>query len=75
MMTRKDYVAVSNILKEYPQAMYAEDYLDLCRDFAKYMAQDNERFDSLRFLEACGIVFQKEDMPSPKPAGEHMSLR
>jgi hypothetical protein len=73
MMTRKDYVAVSSILKEYRQSMFAEDYLDLCRDFGKYMAQDNERFDAVRFLEACDIP--KVEYPAPKSAGEHVSLR
>jgi hypothetical protein len=72
MMTRKDYVAVSNILREYRQSMYAEDYLDLCTDFGKYMAQDNERFDAVRFLEACNIPVG--EYPSPKPASEHLSL-
>jgi len=71
MMTRKDYVAVSNILKEYRQSIPAEDYLDLCRDFGKYMAQDNERFDAVRFLEACDIP--KAEYPSPKPASEHLT--
>lgn len=75
MMTRKDYVAVSNILLDYQEIIDSVEYLDLCRDFAKYMAQDNDRFDSRRFLEACGIVFQEEDIPAPKSAGEHMSLR
>ena len=72
MMTRKDYVAVSSILKEYRQSMYAEDYLDLCTDFGKYMAQDNERFDAVRFLEACNIP--AVEYSSPKPASEHLSL-
>jgi hypothetical protein len=72
MMTRKDYVAVSNILKEYRQSMYAEDYLDLCTDFGKYMAQDNERFDAVRFLEACDIP--KEEYPQPKSALDHVAL-
>jgi hypothetical protein len=74
MMTRKDYVAVSNILSEYQEVMEADEYLDMCRDFAKYMAQDNERFDPLRFLQACGIVFRDEDMPAPRPATSHISL-
>jgi hypothetical protein len=79
MMTRKDYVAVANILKEYRQAMYAEDYLDLCRDFGKYMAFDNERFDAHRFLVACEIDTKElasnaMSTVQPKPASEHISL-
>ena len=74
MMTRKDYVAVSNILADYQEVIDAVEYLDLCRDFAKYMAKDNERFDSRRFLEACGIVFREQDIPAPVPATSHLSL-
>jgi hypothetical protein len=55
MMTRKDYIAVSNILKEYKYAMSDEDYTDLVVDFGKYMAFDNERFDYVVFARACGI--------------------
>ena len=55
MMTRKDYVAVANILKEYRQSIPAEDYLDLCNDFADYMEQDNPRFQDLTFLKACEV--------------------
>jgi hypothetical protein len=56
MMTRKDYIAVSHILSDYAEVMPPEEYLDICRDFAKYMAQDNDRFDGVRFLEACGLT-------------------
>jgi hypothetical protein len=72
MMTRKDYIAVSNILREYRQSMYAEDYSDLVADFAEYMLKDNERFDLTRFTEACNIP--ATEYPSPKPASEHLSL-
>jgi hypothetical protein len=72
MMTRKDYIAVSNILREYRQSMYAEDYSDLVADFAEYMLKDNERFDLTRFTEACNIPVG--EYPSPKPASEHLSL-
>jgi hypothetical protein len=74
MMTRKDYVAVSSILKEYRQSIEAVDYLDLCSDFAKYMAQDNERFDAVRFLEACKAHIPTIEYPSPKSASQHLSL-
>ena len=74
MMTRKDYVAVSSILKEYRQSIEAVDYLDLCSDFAKYMAQDNERFDVVRFLEACKAYIPTGEYSSPKSAVDHVSL-
>jgi rhamnogalacturonyl hydrolase YesR len=54
MMTRKDYVAVSDILRPYAEVM-AEDYVEIARDFASYMSRDNPKFDTGRFLEACGI--------------------
>jgi len=53
MMTRKDYVAVSEILSDYAEVIHPEEYLEMCRDFARYMAKDNPRFDSRRFIEAC----------------------
>jgi len=74
MMTRKDYVAVSQILSDYAEVMPPEEYLDICRDFAKYMAQDNDRFDGVRFLEACGIRIPKDEYPQPKPALDHVAL-
>ena len=74
MMTRKDYVAVSNILSDYQEVMDPVEYLTMCRDFAKYMAQHNERFDSKRFLEACGIKAPTQPLPEPVSALSHTSL-
>jgi len=59
MMTRKDYVAVSEILSDYAEVMPAEEYLDLVRDFALMMKKDNDRFDNTRFSEACGVGLAK----------------
>jgi len=59
MMTRKDYVAVSEILSDYAEVMPAEEYLDLVRDFALMMKKDNDRFDNTRFFEACGVGLSK----------------
>jgi hypothetical protein len=73
MMTRKDYIAVAAILFEYRQAIVAEDYANLCNDFADYMEEDNNRFQDLTFLKACGV--EPLDIPfPPKPASEHLSL-
>jgi len=74
IMTRKDYVAVSNILSDYQEVMDLDEYFTMCLDFAKYMAQDNERFDTRRFLEACGINVAGI-YSNPVGAGEHVSLR
>jgi len=74
MMTRKDYVAVSEILSDYAEVIEADEYFTMCLDFAKYMAQDNDRFDTRRFMEACGINLTGI-YSEPKPASEHISLR
>jgi hypothetical protein len=72
MMTRKDYVAVSSILKEYKEVIPSEEYLELVWDFASYMKMDNERFDNSRFLEACNIP--KVEYPQTKSAMSHVAL-
>jgi hypothetical protein len=55
MMSRKDYNAVSSILKGYRESMTEDKYLELVWDFASYMKMDNDRFNNSLFLEACGI--------------------
>ena len=52
-MSRKDYKTFSGILIDYRQGMEADEFLELCRDFAEYMKRDNPRFDTLVFLKAC----------------------
>ena len=74
MMTRKDYVAVSQILSDYREAIEPDEYFTMCLDFAKYMALDNERFDTMRFMEACGINISGL-YAEPKPASGHTSLQ
>jgi len=74
MMTRKDYIAVSEILSNYKEDIEPDDYFTMCLDFAKYMAQDNDRFDTLRFMEACGVDISGL-YAGPKSASEHISLR
>jgi hypothetical protein len=73
MMTRKDYVAVSEILSDYREVMEGDEYFSICVDFAKYMARDNDRFDMKRFMEACGIRIPETAYP-PKPALSHVAL-
>jgi hypothetical protein len=70
MMTRKDYVAVSKILRNYKHEMEAEAYSNLCNDFADYMEEDNPRFLDLKFLEACGVESLVPPAP-PVPASAH----
>lgn len=86
MMTRKDYVAVSEILADYQEAMEADEYYAMVMDFGKMMKLDNARFDLSRFMIACGIdtkaVLEKairaeafSTLPQPKPASSHVSLQ
>ena len=53
MMTRKDYVSTAEILKTYAEAMDLFFFEDLVNDFADMFAEDNARFNRVRFVEAC----------------------
>lgn len=54
MMTRKDYVAVSEILAGYKLAMIDGFWWeDLVNDFADFFAKDNPNFNREKFIEAC----------------------
>jgi len=58
MMTRKDYVATAEILNGYKDTI---DFLllnEIALDFAEMFAEDNERFNEQRFIDA---VFQEEN--------------
>ena len=53
MMTRKDYVAVADILNRYALSIDENTFDILIHDFAGLMAKDNERFIADRFISAC----------------------
>jgi hypothetical protein len=54
MMTRKDYVEVSEILAGYKLAMIDGFWWeDLVNDFADFFAKDNPNFNREKFIEAC----------------------
>jgi len=56
MMTRKDYVAVAEILKGYQMAMIDGFwYEDLVNDFSIMFAEDNPNFKEDKFKEACNV--------------------
>jgi len=78
MMTRKDYVAVANILSDYRVVMDPDEYYSLVVDFGKMMRLDNERFDLSRFMIACGIdmkaLVTHAMSTLPKSASEHVAL-
>jgi hypothetical protein len=52
MMTRKDYVATSEILKGYVDEIEYITLNNLALDFAEMFADDNERFNEQRFIDA-----------------------
>jgi hypothetical protein len=57
MMTRKDYIATSNILnrfyKETVSTQQEESFDALVHDFADIFEADNDRFMRGRFVDAC----------------------
>jgi hypothetical protein len=50
MMTRKDYIKTSNILKGFADEIHPQVFEDLVEEFAQYFQADNEKFE-----KACGI--------------------
>ena len=54
MMTRKDYVAVAEILSSYKDLMN-DNFLfeDLVEDFSSFFSEDNPNFKFDKFREAC----------------------
>jgi hypothetical protein len=57
MMTRKDYVATAEILKNwfYNHPVNVLDFEDLCGEFADMFEVDNPNFNDTKFLIACGL--------------------
>jgi hypothetical protein len=59
MMTRKDYVETADILAGVRPALESlglsgeQIFSDLANDFAEMFANDNERFLSGKFFDAC----------------------
>jgi hypothetical protein len=52
MMTRKDYIETANILNAKADVIDFLILADLAEDFAEMFANDNERFDHQRFIDA-----------------------
>ena len=53
MMTRKDYVKVSDILRSYQDEVTQTVFEDLIMDFADFFQADNDNFSPLTFENAC----------------------
>lgn len=73
MMTRKDYVAVSDILAAYKEEMSEEMHAAMAEEFADYMENDNDRFLRGKFLDACNVSKVVQAFP-PRSASSHVSL-
>ena len=52
MMTRKDYVAVAEILNSYHLDIDSQVFEDLLSDFQTFFKRDNSNFDLTRFRDA-----------------------
>jgi hypothetical protein len=52
MMTRKDYVETADILNGYIDQIDFVILATMAEDFAEMFANDNERFDHQRFIDA-----------------------
>ena len=57
MMTRKDYVATAEILKNFGDNIENNhsDFIELVYDFADWFASDNPNFQEKKFVQACGL--------------------
>ncbi len=57
-MTRKDYQLIAKVLADAPDTGTVEGLFNwgtTCRRMARELAQDNPRFNTVTFLEACGF--------------------
>jgi hypothetical protein len=59
-MTRKDYQLIAEVFANFKQIQNLDQTInwsqeDLARNLADSLAKDNPRFDSARFLDACGV--------------------
>ena len=55
MMTRKDYVMISELIKNMDECIDSYSLRVLAEAFAIELKVDNARFDRARFLTACGV--------------------
>jgi hypothetical protein len=62
MMTRKDYVAVAEILNENKNGIDSDVFHDLVIDFSDFFFKDNPNFSPNRFELACYGNDEMEDV-------------
>ena len=69
-MTKKDYVLIANILNEVKPTPYIQEeteenagkheiYGNLIIKFAQALHQENDKFNKIKFFEACGVKVTK----------------
>jgi len=57
MMTRKDYVAVAEILSDFQDSINDQlTFEDLVNEFADFFSADNPNFKMEKFTHACGLT-------------------
>ena len=54
-MSRKDYIAIANIIRKCKHGISTASQQKLAEELCELFLFDNERFDSEKFLEACGL--------------------
>ena len=54
-MSRKDYIAIAGIIKKCKHGISTASQQKLAEELCELFLFDNERFDSSKFLEACGF--------------------
>tara|TARA_R100001082_G_C4304226_1_gene133825 strand:+ start:484 stop:648 length:165 start_codon:yes stop_codon:yes gene_type:complete len=54
-VSRKDYIAIAQILKKCKHGISTASQTKLAEELCELFLFDNERFDSEKFLEACGL--------------------
>ncbi len=54
-MSRKDYIAIAKILAKCKHGVSTASQKKLAEELCELFLTDNERFDSEKFLEACGL--------------------
>ena len=53
MMTRKDYVSTATILNGFKDLLDQFTFEDLVDEFSEMFESDNEKFDNVKFFNAC----------------------
>jgi hypothetical protein len=55
VMSKKDYIKTSNILRGFSQEIHPQVFEDMVDLFCDWFQSDNENFDKAKFEKACGV--------------------